>query len=143
VLISRGREFHDPFLTTRIAITEFISDFSIVLDVLFVPLFFTYIGVAYKPGAVDPLLFLVLLTAATAGKLFGTGPIAYLETRNRRKSLAIGLAMGGRGSLETALLKLGLDTGIISETLFTTALTVAITTTILAPILYTIAYGRR
>ncbi len=140
ILISRGREFHDPFLRTRIAITEFIGDFAVVLDVLFIPLFFTYIGVAYRPGAVNIGLYLVLLALAVLGKFLGTTPIAYREIGDRRNSAAIGLAMSGRGSLETALLKIGLDAGIITETLFTTALTVSLTTTILAPLFYTLAY---
>ncbi len=140
IIISRGREFHDPFLRTRIAITEFIGDFAVVLDVLFVPLFFTYIGVAYKPGAIDPLLYIVLLSLAILGKFLGTAPIAYRETGDKWRSIAVGLAMSGRGSLETALLKIGLDAGIITETLFTTALTVALTTTIIAPLLYIAAY---
>ncbi len=140
IIISRGREFHDPFLRTRIAITEFIGDFAVVLDVLFIPLFFTYIGVAYKPGAIDSLLYLVLLSLAILGKFLGTAPIAYRETGDKWRSIAVGLAMSGRGSLETALLKIGLDAGIITETLFTTALTVALTTTIIAPLLYIATY---
>ncbi len=140
IIISRGREFHDPFLRTRIAITEFISDFAVVLDVLFIPLFFTYIGVAFKPGAVDIRLFLILLAMATAGKVIGTTPIAYYSLRDKRKSLAVGLAMCGRGSLETALLKIGLDSGLINDVLFNTTLTVALATTILAPLFYVVTY---
>lgn len=140
IIISRGREFHDPFLRTRIAITEFIGDFAVVLDVLFIPLFFTYIGVAFEPGAVDIRLFFILLAMATAGKILGTAPIAYYSLRDMRRSLAVGLAMCGRGSLETALLKIGLDSGLINNVLFNTTLTVALATTVLAPLMYVIAY---
>ncbi len=142
ILIGRGREFHDPFLRTRIAISEFISDFTIVLDVIFIPLFFTYIGVAYVPRAVDPLLYAALLAMAIFGKFIGAMPIAYKILRDKRKSIAVGLAMSGRGALETALLNLGLSIGVINQTYYSTAITVAITTTILAPILYMIAYPK-
>ncbi len=139
IIISRGREFHDPFLRTRIALSEFISDFAVVLDVLFIPLFFTLIGVFYKPGAVSLPLYITVLAMAITGKFLGTAPIAYLGTRDKKTSIAVGLAMSGRGSLETALLKIGIDTGIINDVLFNTALTVSLTTTILAPILYELA----
>ncbi len=142
ILIGRGREFHDPFLRTRIAISEFISDFTIVLDVIFIPLFFTYIGVVYVPRAVDPLLYATLLAIAIFGKFIGAMPIAYKILRDKRKSIAVGLAMSGRGALETALLNLGLSIGVINQTYYSTAITVAITTTILAPILYMIAYPK-
>ncbi len=142
VLISRGREYHDPMLRTRIAISEFIGDFTVVLDVIFIPLFFTYIGLSYAPMMVDPIYFLVLLSLAILGKFIGTTPIAYYALRDKRKSIAIGLAMSGRGALETALLKLGLDYGIINSLLFNTAITVSITTTIVAPLLYSLAYKK-
>jgi Kef-type K+ transport system membrane component KefB len=142
MIISRGREFHDPMLRTRIAISEFISDFAVVLDAIFIPLFFTYIGISYSPGSVDYSLYLSLLALAVLGKFIGTSPIAYKALGNRRKGVAVGLAMSGRGALETALLKLGLDYGVLSPTLFNTAITVALTTTILAPIMYSLAYGR-
>ncbi len=142
VLISRGREYHDPMLRTRIAISEFIGDFTVVLDVIFIPLFFTYIGLSYAPMMVDPLFFIILLSLAIVGKFIGTTPIAYYALRDKRKSIAIGLAMSGRGALETALLKLGLDYGIINSLLFNTAMTVSITTTIVAPLLYSLAYKK-
>ncbi|MCD6301303.1 MAG: cation:proton antiporter [Staphylothermus sp.] len=140
ILISRGREYHDPMLRTRIAISEFIGDFTVILDVIFIPLFFTYIGLSYAPTMVDPLYFAVLLVLAIIGKFLGTTPIAYYALRDKRKSIAIGLGMSGRGALETALLKLGLDYGIINSVLFNTAITVSITTTIVAPLLFSIAY---
>ncbi len=142
IIISRGREFHDPFLRTRIALSEFISDFAVVLDVLFIPLFFTMIGVFYKPSSVMPGLYGLLLTLAVIGKFIGTAPITYLGTRDRKTSIVVGLAMSGRGSLETALLKLGIDYGIINDVLFNTTLTVSLTTTILAPIFYELASRR-
>jgi len=142
ILISRGREYHDPMLRTRIAISEFIGDFTVVLDVIFIPLFFTYIGLSYAPMMVDPIYFFVLLSLAILGKFIGTTPIAYYALRDKRKSIAIGLAMSGRGALETALLKLGLDYGIINSLLFNTAITVSITTTIVAPLLYSLAYKK-
>ncbi|ADI31694.1 cation:proton antiporter [Staphylothermus hellenicus] len=140
ILISRGREFHDPMLRTRIAISEFISDFTVVLDALFIPLFFAYIGLSYSPGKVSFYLYLVLLSLAILGKFIGTAPISYISLKDKRRSIAVGLAMSGRGALETALLKLGLDYKIISPILFNTAITVSITTTVLAPILYSIVY---
>jgi len=142
ILVSRGREFHDPFLRTRIAISEFISDFTVILDVIFIPLFFTYIGISFQPGAVNLSLYAVLLTLVMLGKIIGAAPIAYRDLKDVRRAFAVGTAMGGRGALDTALLKIGLDRGIISSILFNTAITVSLTTTIIAPILYILIYRK-
>ncbi len=142
ILISRGREYHDPMLKTRVALSNFIGDFTIILDAIFLPLFFAYIGLSYSIGEIDLFLYISLLLLAIAGKVLGATPYSYIKTRNKYKALSIGFAMSSRGSLEIVLLKLGLETGVISHVVFSTVLTVAITTTLISPILYTIVYRR-
>jgi len=140
LFIGRGREFHDPLLRTRVAITEFIDDLSVVLEALFIPMFFTYIGLLITPSTISPVLYILALSAAIAGKLVGCTPIAIKSLGDRRKGVAAGVAMIGRGALETALLKLGLDNGILDIGDYSTIIIVALTTTILAPLLYSFVY---
>ena len=142
LLIGRGREFHDPLLKTRIILSEFIDDLSVFLEVLFIPMFFTYVGLLVVPGSINPYLFTGVLVAAIAGKIIGCTPVAYLALRNKRESLLVGFAMVGRGALETALLKLGYDYGLITIEQYSTVIVVALSTTIIAPLLYMIAYRR-
>ncbi|OYT38370.1 MAG: sodium:proton exchanger [Desulfurococcales archaeon ex4484_58] len=140
ILVSRGREHHDPMLKTRIALSNFISDFTVLLDAIFIPLFFVYIGLSYSVGEVEPFLYTSLLILALAGKIAGVTPYTYSFLKDKNRSLAVGVAMCSRGSLEIVLLKLGLENGVITHSIFSTVLTVAITTTIIAPLLYTFIY---
>ena len=142
LLIGRGREFHDPLLKTRVILSEFIDDLSVFLEVLFIPMFFTYVGLLLVPTSINIGLLIGILFAAIAGKIIGCTPLAYLTLKDRDKSLLVGFAMIGRGALETALLKLGYDFGIITIEQYSTVIVVALSTTIIAPLLYTIAYRR-
>ncbi len=140
LLIGRGREFHDPFIRTRIVLTEFIDDLSVVLEALFIPMFFTFIGLLITPSTISITLYTLALVAAIAGKVVGCTPIAIASLGDRGKGVAAGIAMIGRGALETALLKLGLDTGILGVGDYSTIILVALTTTVIAPLLYSIVY---
>lgn len=143
LIIGRGREFHDPFIRTRIILSEFIDDLSIVLEALFIPMFFTYVGLLLDPQAISIPLLVTGLLAAMAGKIFGCMPIAYYSLKSWKKGFAVGVLMTGRGALETALLKLGLDVGILDVSTYSTVVVIAIATTILAPLLYSIIYATR
>ncbi len=136
LLVGRGREFHDPMLKTKIALVNFIDDLSIILEVLFIPLFFTYVGLLFEAPRVNTVLLATLLATAMAGKIIACTPIAYIVLRSPRKSIAAGIAMTGRGALETALLKLGLDYGIIDISIYSTVILATMTTAVLAPLLY-------
>ncbi len=143
LVFARSREFHDPMLKSRIALTNFLSDFTMFLDAVFIPIFFVYIGLSYSLGEVDPFIYALLLLLAVTGKFIATYPHAYRIFKNTRAAAAVGLAMGSRGSLEIVLLKLGVEAGIISHVIFSTVLTVALTTTILSPVLFTVVYRRK
>jgi len=142
ILISRGREHHDPMLRTRVALFNFISDFAIILDALFIPLFFTIVGLSYSINMVDPYLYTLLLTLAIIGKVAGAAIPSYIYLKDTWRSIAIGIAMTSRGSLEIVLIKLGLDNGLIDNVMFNTILSVSLTTSILAPVLYSLIMGK-
>ncbi len=139
LIIGRGRESHDPLLITETAIVDFLDQLRIFLESLALPLFFTYVGLLVAPANANPMLFTILLATATLGKVVGCGAIAYLAIRNGSVALSVGSAMIGRGVLETALLKILLDAGLINVADYTTILLVAIATIILTPLLYGVA----
>ncbi len=140
LLIGRGREFHDPLIKTKVVLSEFIEDLSSFLEVLFIPMFFAYIGLLISVNQVSIQLFATALIAAILGKIIGCTPIAISSLKDKRKGFAAGVAMTGRGALETALLKLGLDSGIINVSQYSTIILVALATAVLAPLLYSIVY---
>ncbi len=110
------------------------------------PLFFVYSGLNTGLGLVNSWLLwgitlLVLLTA-----LFGKGVAcwlaALLNREPRREALAIGSLMNARGLMELILLNIGLQAGIITQTLFTMLLLMAIVTTLMASPIFEFVYGR-
>lgn len=135
LVVGRGREGHDPLLITETAIIDFLNQLKVFLEAFALPLFFTYVGLLIAPTYVDLQLFVVLLLTAIAGKIVGCGFVTYLATRSRAIALSIGTVMISRGILETALLKILLDAGLIDRVDYTSVLLVAITTIILSPIL--------
>lgn len=139
LLINRGRESHDPLLITSTALAEFVDQLKIFLESFALPLFFTYVGLIATPTNIDFPLYLNLLTIAILGKVIGCGVPSYIFTRNKYNSIAIGLAMVGRGALETALLKILLDLNMINTIEYTTILFTALTTTILTPLIFSLA----
>jgi Kef-type K+ transport system membrane component KefB len=142
LLISRSREVHDPLLIMRRALTELVDQLSVFIEALALPLFFTYIGLVTEVKAIDLTLYSILLLVAITGKLVGCGVPAYFATKSRGQATLVGFAMIGRGALETALLKILLDSGIISIAEYTTVLLTSLTTSVLAPQIVGVAARR-
>ncbi len=136
--ISRLRERKDPMVVTRIKLNELIEDLQVVLTEFFIPLFFVYVGLMFNPPVKDikPLMILLLYTAAVLGKLLGCGLGAKLFGLSWRDATAIGIGMGGRGSLEMAILTFGLSVGIIGQTLFASVVVVSMLTALTTPMFF-------
>ncbi|WP_297464204.1 cation:proton antiporter [Thermococcus sp.] len=142
--ISRLRERKDPLIVTRIKLNELIEDLEVVLTEFFMPLFFIYVGLMFNPPLRDISLTLIgaLYLAAIIGKLIGCGLGARLFGLDWRDAIAIGIGMGGRGSLELAILTFGLKAGLIDQVLFASVIAVSMLTALTTPILFK-AYLRR
>ncbi|WP_297070253.1 cation:proton antiporter [Thermococcus sp.] len=136
--ISRLRERKDPMVVTRIKLNELIENLQVVLTEFFIPLFFVYVGLMFNPPLNDikPFLILLLYTAAVLGKLFGCGLGARLFGLSWRDSTAIGIGMGGRGSLGMAVLTFGLSAGIIDQGLFASVVVVSMLTALTTPLFF-------
>ncbi len=136
--ISRLRERKDPLVVTRIKLNELIEDLQVVLTEFFIPLFFIYVGLMFNPPMEDISLALIgaLYLAAVFGKLLGCGLGAKLFRLSWRDSVLIGIGMGGRGSLELAILTFGLTAGLIDQTLFASVIVVSMLTALTTPLFF-------
>lgn len=110
------------------------------------PLFFVYSGLNTSVGLVNSwflwgIAALVLLTAL-CGKGVACWVAALLNRESNREALAIGSLMNARGLMELILLNIGLQQGIITQTLFTMLVLMAIVTTLMASPLFELVYGR-
>ncbi len=136
--ISRLRERKDPLVVTRIKLNELIEDLQVVLTEFFIPLFFIYVGLMFNPPIRDISLALIgaLYLAAVLGKLLGCGLGAKLFGLSWSDSALIGIGMGGRGSLELAILTFGLNAGLIDQVLFASVIAVSMLTALTTPVFF-------
>ena len=76
------------------------------------------------------IVFGVILVVATAGKFGATLVAARMTGLGWRESSALGVLMNTRGLMELIVLNVGLELGVISQTLFTMMVLMALATTI-------------
>lgn len=112
-------------------IADQVKNFTISL---LLPIFFAQVGLSTKVWLLGSNLALwsiclLILAAAVLGKLGGSAAAARLCGLSWRESGALGVLMNCRGLTELVILKVGLDFGIISPTLFTILVIMALVTT--------------
>ncbi len=114
--------------------------------VFLLPMFFTFSGLNTRLDMVDslPMLItaLVVLLAASLGKLGACWAAARMCGEDNRTALAVGTLMNARGLMELIILNIGLHQGIIEPALFSIMVLMAIVTTLSATPLFERVYGR-
>ena len=102
----------------------------------FIPFFFVSIGIAADARGLtgDLIMFTVIATIlAVLTKVIGCGAGAMLSGLDFRGALGVGAGMVARGEVALIVAKIGLDSGLIGEALFTSMVVVAIVTTVVTP----------
>lgn len=138
LFISRLRERPDALLLSRIRLNAMLEDISTSFQTILTPMFFAYVGLSLAPdwGGVRPAVLLTLVAAAFAGKLLGCGGGAAAVGYKGKDPLAIGVAMCARGSLELAVLLLGLEAGVVPAEVFAMMTITTLVTTVATPLLF-------
>jgi Kef-type K+ transport system membrane component KefB len=96
---------------------------------IFAPLFFVSIGLRVNFIAnFDPLLTLIIIVIAFAGKVVGSGLGTRLGGFTWRESLAAGFGMNARGAMEIILGLVALENGLINEKVFVSLVIMALVT---------------
>ncbi|WP_163717242.1 cation:proton antiporter [Mangrovibacterium lignilyticum] len=101
------------------------------------PIFFVSAGffVDINVFKTDLALLILITLLAVVGKIVGTA-LFYLPSRNGwREGLTIGTGMNGRGAVEIIIAEIGLQMGIIDNTIFSILVFMAIFTTLTVPVL--------
>lgn len=117
------------------------------------PIFFASIGLNLDLSALTeiPIFLGLLIVVAFAGKLLGSGLVAYMQGMNARDASAVGLAMSGRGAVELIIADIALRGGIfqfpdppppIVSNLFSAVVIVAVVTTLVTPLALRRALGK-
>lgn len=96
---------------------------------IFAPLFFVAIGLKVNfIENFDPLLTVVIIAIAFAGKIIGSGWGTRLGGFTWRESLAASFGMNARGAMEIILGLVALENGLINEKVFVSLVIMALVT---------------
>ncbi|HVN45040.1 MAG TPA: cation:proton antiporter [Steroidobacteraceae bacterium] len=113
---------------------------------LFMPVFFTLVGLSIDVEALGQARFLwltlALIALASAGKFLGAFAGGRCGGLTTRESFAVGCGMNARGSTEVIVASLGLQLGALTLQLFTAIIAMAVVTTLLMPPMLRFAFAR-
>ena len=133
-----------PMLKRRIAWNRMMDDLNAMLKAIFAPLFFGYVGLvlSYNTMGSDNYLLIVATVGlfvglGFAGKYIGCGLGAKFSGFSGKAAFMVATAMLGRGALEMILARYALESGVISQDIFTALILFVLVTIIVAPLLYT------
>jgi Kef-type K+ transport system membrane component KefB len=112
-----------------------------IVQILLLPAFFAYSGMRTEIGLVSGpqawMFTAIIILIATLGKFGGTFVAAKVTGQSWRVSAALGVLMNTRGLMELIALNIGLDLGVISQTMFAMMVLMALITTMATtPILH-------
>jgi Kef-type K+ transport system membrane component KefB len=117
-----------------------------VTVVVLLPLFFAFSGLRTNIGVIRGNLWLYLLAVmavAIAGKFGGSTIAARMAGIPWRDAMSLGILMNTRGLMGLIALNIGLDIGVISETVFSIMVLMALVTTFMTSPLLEWVYPRR
>lgn len=102
---------------------------------IFVPVFFTSIGVTAQFAGIWENLWLIVFLSVLAivSKLIGGALGAKLSGFNWKNSMAIGSAMVSRGEVALIIAAIGLESGLLTQDMFAVLIVVVLITTIVTP----------
>ncbi|MFW5867575.1 MAG: cation:proton antiporter, partial [Armatimonadota bacterium] len=103
------------------------------------PIFFVTAGfeVTFDVFQTDLWFLITVLAVATLGKIVGTALFYLPSGFGWREGLTVGAGMNGRGAVEIIIAGIGLQMGIIDNTIFSILVFMAIFTTATVPLLLT------
>ena len=100
------------------------------------PMFFAVVGLSTRVDLLDSLylwgIAAVVIAVAIVGKLVGSTAAARLVGESWPDALTIGVLMNTRGLTEIVILTVGLELGVINETVFSIMVLMALVTTLMA-----------
>jgi len=115
-----------------------IREFAGELKVVVAPLFFAIIGAHVDLrliSEVNVIFLLSILAVAVLSKVLGCGIPAALLLKSRSKGFRIGYGMIARGEVAFITAGIGIASGILPESIYTTLVLVILATIIITPIL--------
>lgn len=115
------------------------------IGLIFAPLFFAIIGAQVDLRGVNlEVLSLsgVIIAVAIVTKLFGCGLPAWMFLKNRTQGMRVGIGMISRGEVGLIVAGVGISSGVMSSSVYSTIVLMVAATTIITPIWLKLEYKK-
>ena len=115
------------------------------VGLIFAPLFFAIIGAQVDLRAINleiVMLSGVIIVIAVVTKFFGCGIPAWLLLKNKTQGMRVGIGMISRGEVGLIVAGVGVTSGILTSSVYSTIVLMVIATTIITPIWLKIEYRK-
>ena len=112
----------------------------------FIPIFFVYVGVEanfHGVANLSPIFLLCFVGIALATKVVGCGGGALLCRFKPMEALTVGVGMISRGEVALITATIGLQSGLINNSLFSIVVMITLVTTLVTPVLLKLVYLAR
>lgn len=115
------------------------------IGLIFAPLFFAIIGAQVDLRGVNLevlSLSAVIIGVAIVTKLFGCGLPAWMFLKNKTQGMRVGIGMISRGEVGLIVAGVGISSGVMSSSVYSTIVLMVAATTIITPIWLKIEYKK-
>lgn len=127
-----GVALHDD----RQFVSEWRNKISPIINILFLPIFFTYTGLRTSVGSLNGVelwgICLLVCAIAFISKFGGAYLAARLSGEDNNTALTIGVCMNTRALMELVALNIGYDLGVLPKQMFTMLVIMAVVSTFIA-----------
>src|SRR5437016_8767662 len=134
-------------LVNRTEMREWVHDgLSKIGYAFFIPIFFVYVGIEanfHGVSFLSPLFLLSFIGIALITKVIGCGGGAFLCRFRPIEALTVGVGMISRGEVALITATIGLQAGLINNSLFSVVVLITLITTLVTPVLLKLVYVAR
>ncbi|HSD05188.1 MAG TPA: cation:proton antiporter [Nitrosopumilaceae archaeon] len=115
------------------------------LGIIFAPLFFAFIGAQVDFRGVNAEILMlsgIMISVAVVTKYLGCGLPAMLFLKDRRKSMQVGIGMISRGEVGLIVAGIGVASGVLTSSVYSTIVIMVAVTTIITPLWLKASYKK-
>lgn len=124
---------------------EKVENFIGKIGLIFAPLFFAIIGAQVDFREVNTEILMlsgIVIAIAIVTKLFGCGIPAWMFLKDRTKGMRVGIGMISRGEVGLIVAGVGVSSGILTGSVYSTIVIMVAATTIITPIWLKMEYKK-
>ena len=124
---------------------EKVENFIGKVGLIFAPLFFAIIGaqVDFREVNVEVLMLSgIVIAIAIVTKLFGCGLPAWMFLRNKAQGMRVGIGMISRGEVGLIVAGVGVSSGVLTGSVYSTIVIMVAVTTIITPLWLKMEYKK-